>query len=183
MNKKRFGKILIIVLVMVIVFLSGTYALVIWKSTQNTELTLRIGDLSGVFCTVGDEVTISNIGPVFDYLTDGEVINFSIINQTNNSSSTSASFHVTSITDNLKNASFKYAILSSSDNVNYNVINSGNFSSVTSNSDITLFSNYTVNLSSNVYFKFIIYIDGNIENPVSIQNGSLVGYLTACDIS
>lgn len=181
-NKEK-SMIFIVIVFMILLVLGSTYALVVWNSSQNTELTLRIGDISGVYCQVGDSINVSNMGPVFNYLTDGEVINFSIDNQTNSVATTSANFHITTIDTNLKNDSFKYVLLSSTDNNNYTVVLSGSFVDSTNNSEIVLLNNYQVAISTKVYFKFIVYIDGSVENSVSMRSGSLVGYLTACNIS
>ena len=181
-KKKNIYNILIIVVFMIMIILGATYALTIWRSTENTELTLRIGDISGIYCEVGDPINISNIGPVFDYEKDGEVITFSIDNQTNEVTKTSATFNITTISDNLKEDSFKYKLLYSTDNTTYELLKEGTFKDSTNNSKIELLENYDIAISQKVHFKLIIYIDGNMENPNDMRSGSLVGYLTACKI-
>ena len=181
-KKKNIYNILIIVVFMIMIILGATYALTLWRSTENTELTLRIGDISGIYCEVGEPINISNIGPVFDYEKDGEVITFSIDNQTNEVTKTSATFNITTISDNLKEDSFKYKLLYSTDNTTYELLKEGAFKDSTNNSKIELLENYDISISQKVHFKLIIYIDGNMENPVSMRSGSLVGYLTACKI-
>ena len=181
-KKKNIYNILIIVVFMIMIILGATYALTLWRSTENTELTLRIGDISGIYCEVGDPINISNIGPVFDYEKDGEVLTFSIDNQTNEVTKTSATFNITTISDNLKEDSFKYKLLYSTDNTTYELLKEGTFKDSTNNSKIELLENYDVAISQKVHFKLIIYIDGNMENPISMRSGSLVGYLTACKI-
>ena len=179
-NKSKIVKLMISVIILIVIALVGTYALSIWRSTENTELTLRIGDISGFYCTTGDNIEINNIGPIFDYTIDGESTTFSVDNQTNEVAKVTVKFHITTITDNLKEESFKYVLMTNTDNSSYTVYKEGNFKEVTSNSSITLLDNYEVALSSKVSFKLVIYIDGNMENPITMQGGSLVGYLDAC---
>ena len=179
-DKSKIIKLMISVIILIVIALVGTYALTIWRSQENTELTLRIGDISGFYCTKGDNIEISNIGPIFDYTIDGESTTFSVDNQTNEVAKVSVKFNVTTITDNLKEESFKYVLMTNTDNSSYTVYKEGNFKDVTSNSSITLLDNYEVVLSSKVLFKLVIYIDGNMESPITMQGGSLIGYLDAC---
>ena len=179
-NKSKIVKLMIIVICLIVIALVGTYALTIWRSQENTELTLRIGDISGFYCTKGDNIEINNIGPIFDYTIDGESTTFSIDNQTNETANVTVKFHITTITDNLKEESFKYVLMTNTNNSSYTVYKEDDFKDVTSNSSITLLDNYEVGLSTRVSFKLVIYIDGNMENPITMQGGSLVGYLDAC---
>ena len=179
-DKSKIVKLMISVIILIVIALVGTYALTIWRSTENTELTLRIGDISGFYCTKGDNIEINNIGPIFDYTIDGESTTFSIDNQTNETANVTVKFHITTITDNLKEESFKYVLMTNTNNSSYTVYTEGNFKDVTNSSNITLLDNYEVGLSTRVSFKLVIYIDGNMENPITMQGGSLVGYLDAC---
>ena len=179
-NKSKIVKLMISVIILIVIALVGTYALSIWRSTENTELTLRIGDISGFYCTTGDNIEINNIGPIFDYTIDGESTTFSVDNQTNEVAKVTVKFNITTITDNLKEESFKYVLMTNTDNSSYTVYTEGNFKDVTNGSSITLLDNYEVGLSNKISFKLIIYIDGNMENPITMQGGSLVGYLDAC---
>ena len=179
-NKSKIVKLMISVIILIVIALVGTYALTIWRSQENTELTLRIGDISGFYCTKGDNIEINNIGPIFDYTIDGESTTFSVDNQTNEVAKVTVKFHITTITDNLKEESFKYVLMTNTDNSSYTVYTEGNFKDVTNSSSITLLDNYEVALSSKASFKLVIYIDGNMENPITMQGGSLVGYLDAC---
>ena len=179
-NKNKIVKLMISVIILIVIALVGTYALTIWRSQENTELTLRIGDISGFYCTKGDNIEINNIGPIFDYTKDGESTTFSIDNQTNEIAKVTVKFYVTTITDNLKEESFKYVLMTNTNNSSYTVYKEGNFKDVINNSSITLLDNYEVGLSSKASFKLVIYIDGNMENPITMQGGSLIGYLDAC---
>ena len=179
-DKKKYLDIAIIFACIIAITLVGTFALKLWTSTNNTELTFRIGEYSteGITCKSGEDVTISNIGPVFDYEKDGEVITFRAIAASSNTTPLNVSFNISTITDNLKETSFKYALMSSTDKTNYTEILKGDFSNISSGSSIDLIKDKVI--TKTTYYKLIIYIDGNMENPTSMQNGSLTGNVEMC---
>ena len=180
MDKKKYLKIALIFICIISITLIGTYALKLWSSTDNTELTFRIGEYQtdSMICKASEDITVSNIGPVFDYMKDGEVIPFTVLASSTNEEKLFINFNISSITDNLKEKSFKYVLLSSIDKINYNEITSGNFLNINSNDTLELISNYVINKTT--YYKLIIYIDGNMENPISMQNGSITGNIEVC---
>ena len=180
MNKKKYFNIALIFICIISITLIGTYALKLWSSTNNTELTFRIGEYStnGITCKTSEDITVSNIGPIFDYNLDGEIIPFTVVAGSSNEEKLYINFNIENITSNLKEESFKYILLSSADKTNYNEVVSGNFLNVNSNDTIELISNYVINKTT--YYKLIIYIDGNMENPISMQNGSITGNLEVC---
>ncbi|MCI7241593.1 MAG: hypothetical protein MR550_03520, partial [Bacilli bacterium] len=180
MNKKKYFNIVLIFICIISITLIGTYALKLWSSTNNTELTFRIGEYStnGITCKTSEDITVSNIGPIFDYNVDGEIIPFTVVAGSSNEEKLYINFNIENITSNLKEESFKYILLSSTDKTNYNEVVSGNFLNVNSNDTIELISNYVI--TKTTYYKLIIYIDGNMENPISMQNGSITGNLEVC---
>ena len=180
MDKKKYLKIALIFICIISVTLIGTYALKLWSSTDNTELTFRIGEYQtdSMICKTSEDITVSNIGPVFDYMKDGEVIPFTVLASSSNEEKLFVNFNIDSITSNLKEESFKYILLSSIDKVNYNEITSGNFLNINNNDTLELISNYVI--TKTTYYKLIIYIDGNMENPISMQNGSITGNIEVC---
>ena len=180
MDKKKYLKIALIFICIISVTLIGTYALKLWSSTDNTELTFRIGEYQtdSMICKASEDITVSNIGPVFDYMKDGEVIPFTVLASSTNEEKLFINFNISSITDNLKEESFKYILLSSTDKINYNEVIKGNFLNINNNDTLELISNYVINKTT--YYKLIIYIDGNMENPISMQNGSIIGNIEVC---
>ena len=180
MNKKKYFNIALIFICIISITLIGTYALKLWSSTNNTELTFRIGEYStnGITCKTSEDITVSNIGPIFDYNIDGEIIPFTVVAGSSNEEKLFINFNIENITSNLKEESFKYVLLSSIDKTNYNEVVSGNFLNINSNDTIELISNYVI--TKTTYYKLIIYIDGNMENPISMQNGSITGNLEVC---
>ena len=180
MNKKKYIKIALMFICIISITLIGTYALKLWSSTDNTELTFRIGEYQtdSMICKASEDITVSNIGPVFDYMKDGEVIPFTVLASSTNEEKLFINFNISSITDNLKEESFKYILLSSTDKINYNEVIKGNFLNINNNDTLELISNYVINKTT--YYKLIIYIDGNMENPISMQNGSITGNIEVC---
>ena len=57
-NNKNNLYILIIVITIIAILVIGTYALVQWTSTENTELTLRIGETSGLLCSKENDISL-----------------------------------------------------------------------------------------------------------------------------
>ena len=152
-TKKKNVFIIIIVLTIIMIMGIGTYALVQWTSTENTELTLRIGETSGLMCSKENDITVSNMGPVFDYEQDGEITEFTVLNLTGTSTNMSATLKVNTITDNLKRSDFKYVVMYSEDEVNYFKLSEGSFSNVSSGEQIELFVEQEI--SGNIYYKVI----------------------------
>ncbi len=182
-DKKKYINIALIFICIISVILIGTYALKLWSSTENTELTFRIGEYTteSLICKSSEDITISNIGPVFNYTKDGEIIPFKVLASSDNTSALNVNFNISTISDNLKVSSFKYVLMSSKDNNTFEELIKGDFSNTSNNTQIPLISNNI--LKETTYYKLIIYIDGNIENPTSIQNGSITGSVEICATS
>ena len=166
----------VVIVTVITIILLGTYALYTWASSENTELTTTIGNLATVHFDEGDNINVANIGPVFNYEQDGEITTFDVINLTSEELNLQVKINVTTITDNLKESTFKYTLLSSTDNTTFTKVTTGNFLNASNNNSITVASGIT--LPRKIYFKLIIYIDGNYENPISMQGGSLVGSIS-----
>lgn len=165
----------------------GTYALMVWTSEENTELTFRIGDVAEVtFAAPTNEVNISNMGPVFDYEKDGEIVEFSITNigedpvVVNVDFNSNDSEFIKTYADNVK-----YALMVSTDNVNFKKISEGNFFDFVDFVEkdgtkyeewldhITIISDYE--LKEKNYFRLIFYIDANEKNDTDIQGKNFSG--------
>ena len=141
-NKNIFITLILLTIVMVIL---GTYAALTWVSSNNTEMTITIGDVAGVFFDTGPNINISDIGPVFDYELDGESTYFTISNYIEEELPINANLKITSISNNLKEESFKYIIMSSIDKENYTIVKEGNFTNVSNNSNIEISQSYILN--------------------------------------
>ena len=74
LSKKKWFIVLIIVLSIALVGGLGTYAMFYWRSTQNTEITLKIGDIADVTFPDGQELNTNNLAPVFNYTESKDMI-------------------------------------------------------------------------------------------------------------
>ena len=168
-HSKKIIVILIIVLI-VLVGAASTYAWFTWSSTNNASLTMSIGELADVNFSTGNDITTNSLSPVFNY-TDGEKTTFSINNKTDTEISYKVLLNITSIADELKSSSLKYKLLSGT-----TVVAEGDFSNITSNSSTSIYNGTLGNESAS--FTFYLYIDGNIENDLSMMGKSLSGNIT-----
>ena len=168
--KKNNTIILGLILSIIAVASITTYAWFTWSSPNDTNLILTIGELADVKFEEGNDINVENIGPVLNYLNDGEITTFSFRNKAEVELYTNISLNITNLPNELKEESFKYVLLSSSDNNNFNEVASGNFKDK-SNGPIPILENDLASVGT-TYFKFIIYIDGNMENPISMMGKS-----------
>lgn len=163
-----------------------TYAYYNWKS-ENTSVNLSIVDLS-TQCEVGTNVDASNIGPVLDY-TEGVKFEFRINNSTNDQSDVPLKLNITSISDNLKVKSFKYAVVedkTGGTSYNYNEpIATGSFTTgeegscnfTTDRKGSCNIAILTIASNTTYSYQFIVYIDGTVYNNPDMQENELVGSL------
>ena len=166
---KRYIQIGILIVLISLVGLMGTYAWFTWKSSSNTNVTLSIGNLADVTFTSGPDINISNLAPVYNY-TDGVSTTFVMKNNsTTNNLNYEIKLDVTSISNELKNESFKYTLLK--DN---KVVQTGNLKNAVNGKTLTLNAGLLAKGSTSNY-KLYFWIDGNIENSPSMMNKSLVG--------
>ncbi len=166
---KRYIQIGILIVLISLVCLMGTYAWFTWASPSNTNVTLSIGNLADVTFTSGPDINISNLAPVYNY-TDGVSTTFVMKNNsTTNNLNYEIKLDVTSISNELKNESFKYTLLK--DN---KVVQTGNFKNAVNGKTLTLNTGLLAKGSTSNY-KLYFWIDGNIENSSSMMNKSLVG--------
>ena len=173
--KEKFNEIIhskkiIVILIIVLIILVGaasTYAWFTWSSTNNTSLTMSIGELADVSFTTGNDISTNSLSPVFNY-TDGEKTTFTIRNKSDNNLKYKVVLNITLIADELKTNSLKYKLLSGN-----TVVAEGDFSNITSNSSTSI---YESTLSKgNINYIFYLYIDGNIENDLTLMGKSLTG--------
>ena len=166
---KRYIQIGILIVLISLVCLMGTYAWFTWASPSNTNVTLSIGNLADVTFTSGPDINISNLAPVYNY-TDGVSTTFVMKNNsTTNNLNYEIKLDVTSISNELKSESFKYTLLK--DN---KVVQTGNFKNAVNGKTLILNTGLLAKGSTSNY-KLYFWIDGNIENSSSMMNKSLVG--------
>ena len=166
--KKKFIIGILIILIIIIIAVS-TLALFTWTS-PNTTLTLEVGEMTDVIFQEGNDNIANNIGPVLNY-EDGEITEFAIINNAENEKQAKFYLYISEISDSLKEESFKYLLQTSTDGTNYDTYKEGNFVSATTGE--LIIAEDEILPSGRTYYRFIIYIDGNMENPTSMMNNSL----------
>ena len=151
-----------------------TYAWFTWTSTDNTNITMQIGEYTTVTYTGGNAINITDLAPVYNY-TDGESTTFTL---TNNNTDVTKEFKysvyldITSISNELKTTQFKYVLLDGSSNI----IDQGDFSTASNNSTLTITENKSLP-NGNSSYTFLLYIDGNETNNSNMMNKTLTGSL------
>ena len=170
MKKSRISKkqVIITILLLIIVMVTGTFAWIVWSSKDNTKMNVTIGELADVSFKTGSDINISNLFPSFNY-DDGALTEFTIRKKKGLTTELNTSIYldVTSIDEELKNANFKYVLLSSSDGKTYNEVVSDNFKDAVVGKLSIIDDN---SLADNkTYYKFYIWINGNNENNETMQ--------------
>ena len=101
MKVKKYMIVGIFVLLISLVGSIGTYAWFTWSSTNNTSLTMSIGELADVSFSSGNDISTNTLAPVFNY-TDGERTTFVIRNKSDSELKYKVLLNITSIEDELK---------------------------------------------------------------------------------
>lgn len=161
----------IIILFMILIAATGTYAWLTWSSGENsTKLTMTIGDMADVSFTSGNNIT-TGLTPVFNY-TDGESTTFSVKTKTSDGSSYNVKLNITSIDSELANdESVKYALVK-----NGELVANESLKDVTSGSSISIYNtSFEVGTTSYIFY---LYIDGNMENNSNMIGKTISGKLT-----
>ena len=172
LNSKTFMISMISVFILLIA-VGVTYAWYVWNSTDNTNITMQIGEYTTVTFTGGNEIN-ATLYPVYNY-TDGESTTFTLTNNNTNNFKPfnyNVYFDVTTLPTELKSSSLKYVLLDGSSNI----VGQGDFSTVESGSRLTLIDSQPLPSGSSSY-TFIIYLDGNVENSPSMTNKTVSGSL------
>ncbi len=171
-SKMSKGKEILTILLLTMVIATGTFAWIVWSSKDNTKMNVTIGELADVSFKTGSDVNIGNLSPSF-YYDDGALTEFTIRKKKGLTTELNTSIYldITSIDEELKNDSFKYVLLSSSDGNTYNEVTNGSFKDASIGKlsiviDSPLADNKT-------YYKFYIWIDGNNENNETMQGRSM----------
>ena len=178
-NNKR--KLILSLVLLTSVVLLGTFAWYVWSSKDNTSMNVTIGDLADVSFKTGNDINITNLSPSFNY-DDGALTEFSIRKKKGLTTELNTNIYldITSISDELKNDSFKYVLLSSSDGNTYNEVISSSFKDA-SVGKLSIVTDRPLT-DGKTYYKFYIWIDGNNENNETMQGKSLKGTLNV-DVS
>ena len=152
----------------------GTYAYFTWSSTNNTSVTLSIGELADVTYITGPDIKVDNLSPVYNY-TDGVYTTFNITNRDTTSNLLyTVKLNITSIDTELQDKTFKYVLLE-----NDKIVSQDNFENTQNNTTLSLYTGVldkaTLSKSAISTYKLYFYIDGNEENDPNMMNKSLIG--------
>ena len=187
-KRKTFGTIFgIILFICCILFV--TYAWYVWRSEYiniNANIAEETSDVN--FSPDTMEVNASDIGPILDYTDSdyyteankGKYLAYADFSAENKSSDTfyiNAILEITSISDSLKVDSFKYVLLrkNTSNGVYSQIISEGDFSNfIVGNNTILLTE---IGSKDTYYYRFVVYIDGTMNNSNDMMNGSLKSFL------
>ena len=164
-------QIIMLVLSILLIIIGATYAWFTWVSKDNTNLNLTIGEIAEIVYTNGDTISATNIGPVLD-INDGEATSFSFKKRVSEPLKTYIYITPTTLPDELKEESFKIALLKSSDGASYTKVIETSMVDKTLDTEFLLGTD--VSELSITYYKVVIYIDGNMENPNTMMGKSFV---------
>ncbi|MGN1324377.1 MAG: hypothetical protein ACI4VR_04180, partial [Bacilli bacterium] len=162
-------QIIMLVLSILLIIIGATYAWFTWVSKDNTNLNLTIGEIAEVVYTSGDTISATNIGPVLD-INDGEATSFSFKKRASGLLKTYIYITPTTLPDELKEESFKIALLKSSDGASYTKVIET--SMIDKSLDTEFLLGTDVSELNITYYKVVIYIDGKMENPNTMMGKS-----------
>ena len=194
MDKRKIYGSILGGIIFLITILSFTYAFYYWRSS-NTIVTFNISD-SQFYCETDIDSSVSSLSPVLDYK-DGSYQTFKVNNIGGSDTTFSLSMNV-SICNNDSNddcsvfqdESFKYKLMLDptggsrdchADDTNCTLVGEGSFSSIHKGMN-TLISSINLPNNSKYQYYFFMYIDGDMQNPVNLQNSSMTSSLGVCDI-
>ena len=176
MKSKRIFTILGIVLTTLTLIL-GTYAYWLWSSNDNTSLAATIGELAQVSFITGDSITVTDMAPVLNY-NDGETVSFVARNNSDVNLGLYVDLEITQISTALQVEDFKWVFLTSLDEENYEIAESGTFLDQGTGT-VTIAEGLEVNSKTRLYCKFIVYIDGSKQNSNDMMNKTFKANLNA----
>ena len=192
-KRKVLGSILGII-IFIICILSLSYAWYRWRSA-NTDVDIGIheGGLKFVYSD-SNILESSNLSPILDYKDDiyytnnnGSLIyaDYTTTNTTDDTYKMIIKLNVSLLSDVLKDSTFKWVLLEKVDGSYSKVVNEGNFSDVVVGSNILNSGIYvppsSPTGSTSTDYRFVIYIDGNMENSSGMMNSTIKADLELCD--
>ena len=157
-----------------LILVGVTYAWYTWTSTDNTNITMQIGETTVVTYVGGNAINVNNLTPVYSYTNEPSTTFTLTNNNTNNLKIFKYNVYldITSIASELISPSLKFVLLDGSSNV----VDQGSFSTASTGSTLTITENQTLPSSTSSY-TFIIYLDANEQSNTNMMNKSLSGTL------
>jgi len=173
--KERHGIAIFLIISIFSMGLLSTYAWLTWSSPKNTKLHAKVGEFLEVIFNTGNAINETELAPILDPDVNGEITEFYVVNNSKSMFYTVFKINITELPDELKTDSFSYKILSSSNNKPFTEIATGSFKDMVIGDNV-LYSNIPTDAGI-TYYKFIIYLDGYKETPVTAMNKSFSGIL------
>lgn len=177
-NKVGKKTILIMGVLMILILSAGTYAWFSWSSSE-TSMSLTVGDINGVSLILTPYKFNSSLAPSLSY-ENNDYVMVTAENKNAEDSMISLYYIIDKMDMELINSSFKYTILRSIDDGNtFSEYTSGDFSNANTENNYYLFQNEILAAGSKYLYKVYIWIDGNMENNISMQKGMFEAELNA----
>ena len=170
MEKKKTYIILGIITLIIVVF-GVTFAWVIWRSADNTNINLTVNGLD--IKSTDIDITGNNIMPVLDK-ENGIVEEFTVKQKGNNGDApicADFTLTLTLLPDGLKDPSFKYDIYNGS-----TLVGRGSFENYNQGDVITIASGQSITPTESKY-KIYVYLDGNMDNPITVTKQTFLFHL------
>ena len=170
------SKVLLIslsILTVILLVAGVTYAWFVWNSTDNTNITMTIGEYTVVTFTNGNNIT-GDMYPVYNYTDSTTKTTFTLNNSYSNPGKVMMLhpyLDITSLPTELKSASFKYLI----EDANHNIKAEGDFSTYNQGGTIAI-EPFTLP-GGETNYTFYIYLDGTVESDPSMIGKTFTGTL------
>ena len=164
---------IVIVLVIIAVVFAGTYAWISYRS-QKTAMVLTIGNVNNIQVTLTPYQFNSTISPVSSYANQ-KYTSVSAVNNGQSTGNVRLYYHINSIADELKIASFKYTMERSTNNGSSYALyasGSGNFTTATNNGDLTILTD-AIPANGKYKYKVYIWLDSNGGNQTGASGKTL----------
>ncbi len=172
-NTKIKGLIFTIVLIITVIA-TGTFAWLSYR-TNDTALSLVIGDLNNIQITLKPYQLDLELSPVLSYTSldaDEEYVTVSVVNNSSSKQYFSLFYDIHEIDSSLVSNDFKYTVLKSTDNWSTsNVDTSGNFLNANTTDNFIVLDEISIPANTTWYYKVYTWVDGG-NNP-NISNASL----------
>lgn len=176
-NTVKISHILFMILMMGIIIVVGTYAWLSYRS-NDTAMVLTIGEINNVQVTLSPYQIKASLLPQVTYASD----NYTSVTAVNNSI-TARSFRlfykISSIDNELISSDFKYTIERSTNGTTYSEYKSGNFSSASNDSELTILEERITGNNTTYQYKVYLWIDGTNSGQSYMQGKSFNGELRA----
>ena len=186
-NRRKIWGMALGIIIYVCTIVIATYSYYSWKS-EDTLVTLNLND-SYYYCESDIDVVINSLSPVLVYR-DETYQTFKVNNIGRQDTTFSLNLNISNIDESLLVDSFKHKLVVdktggsnnyADTNNNCVSVGEGNFSTFKVGMNTLIPSVELINNSKYQYYLFV-YIDGNTENDVSIQNSSMTATLGVCEI-